>query len=401
MSTYPLPTLAGQVTPTGFSAPSYSDIYASEIATEQSIFGSDIVLDSFSQDGQRLVARCAAINDANNMAEAVYNSFFPGNAQGTGLAALVQINGLTKNVPTDSTAVLTLGGVVGTVSYGWKAIDTNNNIWDIPDGTEIGQSGTVQVTATCETAGAVTALAGAINRPYTIVDGWQTVTNAAAATAGLPVETDAALRRRQAASTALPAIGPLDSIMAAVAQSGGVGRYQGYENDTDATDANGIPAGQIAVVVEGGNATAIAQAIQTKKAPGIGTYGTTSVQMTDQKGVPITINFFELTDVAIYAAMTIQPLNGYVSTTGTAAVNALVDYLNGLGIGNEVYLNSCIAAAALFGVNDANGNPLSATFAITSLTIGLNAGALAAANISIAFNEAAQCASANVTLTVL
>jgi hypothetical protein len=311
------------------------------------------------------------------------------------------VNGLQREVPTNSTAVVTLTGVVGTESAGWKAIDTNGNIWDIPDGTIIPISGAINVTATCETPGAIAALQNTINRPYTIIDGWQTVTNAAAATLGQPVETDAALRRRQATSTSVSAITPLDSLMAAVANSGGIGRSRGFENTGTTTDSNGIPAGHIAVVVEGGNATTIATTIAQKKAPGIGTYGTTTIVVTDPKGVPSSISFFELTEEGIFAAITIQSLPGYVSTTGTAAVNALVAYLNGLGIGNEVYLNSCIAVASLFGVNDANGNPLSSTFTIASLTIGLSAGALAAANIPIAFNEAAQSSAPNVALTVL
>lgn len=397
----PLSTLAAQITDTGISAPAIADIIASDKATYQGIFGSDAVLTADTQDGQLIAARCAAINDCNQLAIAVYNSFSPTYAQGAGLSANVTLNGIQRNVPTNSTVILTISGVAGTIIQDGAAIDTSGNLWDLPSSVTIPVSGAITVTATAQQAGAINAAAGTVNRPYTIISGWQSVTNAAAATPGLAVETDAALRRRQAQSTALPATSPLDSIMAAVGNVAGVGRSQGYENTGNSTDANGIPAHSIAVVVEGGDATLIAQAIQTKKGPGSGTYGTTTVTVTDQKGLPIPLKFFSLTETAIHAAMTIQPLTGYVSTTGTAAVAALVGYLNSLGIGNQVYLNSCIAAASLVGVNDANGNLLSATFAITSLTIGLAAGSLGTADIPISFNAAAQSAAANVTLTTL
>ena len=149
------------------------------------------------------------------------------------------------------------------------------------------------------------------------------------------------------------------------------------------------------MVVEGGDVTEIAQTIEQKKAPGTGTYGSTSITVSDPAGVPITISFFEVAESEIYAAMTIQPLNGYVATTGTAAINALVNFLNSLAIGQEIYYNWALAVASLA------GSPLGLTFAITSLTIGLAPGSLAASNVPIAFNAAASCAASNVTLTVL
>jgi len=395
MGTYPLPTLAAQVTATGISAPAIEDIINSRVATYQGIYGSDVLLDEDDQDYQAMAVECAAINDTNQLAIAVYNSFLPGYAQGVGLAALVQINGLKKEGATNSSATLVIGGAVGTIIQNGQAIDTNQNIWLLPSLVEIPVSGSITVAATAQQAGSIAAIAGAINRPYTIINGWQTVTNPEPAEPGEDVEQDAALRARQQQSTALPSQTPLDAILAAVANSGGIGRYTIYENNTRVTDANGQPGNSVAVVVEGGNSTAIAGVIQLKKAPGIGTYGTTSVAMVDQKGVPITINYFELTEVPIYAAMTIQPLAGYVATTGAAAVAALVAFLSGLSIGEEVYYNWLLGIAGL------SGSPLAQTFVITSLTIGTSLGALSNSNIPIAFNAGATCSTGNVTLTTL
>ena len=134
---------------------------------------------------------------------------------------------------------------------------------------------------------------------------------------------------------------------------------------------------------------------QQTKAPGVGTFGTTSIPIVDQKGLPITISFFELTEVPIFVAMTIQPLTGYVSSTGTAAIAALVNFLNALAIGEEVFFNW------LLGVAGMNGSPLGQTYVITSFTIGIAADALSNADIPITFNAAAQGSAANVALTTL
>ena len=70
-------------------------------------------------------------------------------------------------------------------------------------------------------------------------------------------------------------------------------------------------------------------------------------------------------------------------------------FLNSLPIGQEVFLNWLLAVAGL------NGSALGLTFAITSLQIGINAGFLTAANVTIAFNAAASCQASDVTLVVL
>lgn len=393
--TYPLPTLAAQVSATGISAPAYSDIVNSDVATYEGIYGDDVLLTPDTQDFQLLATRALAIRDCNDLAIAIYNSFYPGTAQGVGLSTAVQINGISRATATNSTAVLDVGGVAGTTIPAGVAVDTNNKLWNLPTNIVIPVSGTIQVTATAQQAGAINAPAGSINTPYTIIPGWQTVTNAAAATPGAPVESDAALRQRQAQSVALSAQTPLSSILAAAANSGGIERFRIYENNTRVTDANGVPGNSVAGVFEGGTVAAIAAAIEQKKSPGTGTYGTTSLIVIDPAGVPIQINYFEMAEVPIYAAITIQPLVGYVATTGVALVAALANFIAALQIGQEVYYNWCMGAAGL------SGNPLSFTFDITALTIGLSPSALSASNIPIAFNAGASCTPANIALTVL
>jgi uncharacterized phage protein gp47/JayE len=393
MPTYPLPTLAATVSSTGISAPSYSDVYQSLIATFQAIYGADIYISADSQDGQWLAALAQAINDSNQAAVAVFNSFSPVFAQGAGLSSLVKINGLQRLISTHSQAVGNVVGVVGTVITSGVVQDSNGQLWDIPATITIPAGGSIAITVLAENPGSISAGIGVINKIATPQLGWQSFTNTSAATAGSPVESDATLKARQTVSVAYPAQAILDGIAAAIANVPGVTRYQVYENATGAADANGAPGHCIYPVVEGGDITAIAQAIANRKTPGGQTYGTTSVALTRPLGLQAAINFYVLAYIPVYFSLTIKSLPGYVATTGNSIIAALVAFANGLEIGDDVYISQAQAIASMgaLGLGD--------TFYITAFTLGTAPAPVGVVNIPIAFNYSAQCATANVVLT--
>ena len=389
-----LATMAAVVSSTGIVSPDYADIYAQLQSIYWSIYGSDADLDPDSQDGQFLGALAQAIYDCNQTAVAVYNSFSPTTAQGTGLSSVVKINGIKREIPTNSQVAVAIVGVAGTaINNGIVGDDLGlGTQWALPPVVNIPGSGTVTVTATCTTQGSTTAAGGTLTEILTPTRGWQTVTNPGAATTGAPVETDAQLRVRQSRSVALPSLTILEGIFAAVDAVQGVTDLAIYNNDTDVTDGNGVPAHNIAVVVGGGDVDLVAQAIASKKSPGTGTYGTTNILVIDQNGVPDTINFFELIDVIMHVEITITPLTGYVSTTGDALIAAVVAFMNGLSIGEDSYLNRLFTPANLGGVG------LGATFIVTAITQARGSGGLAAADVVIAFDETATLITSNVTL---
>lgn len=391
---YPLTTLSAAVTPSGISSPSYNDILLSLVASMQAIFGSDIYLVPSTQDYQMLAIIAAAINDQNQALIAAYNGFAPGFAQGVNLSSLVKINGLARQAATYSTAQLVLGGVAGTTILAGLAQDVNGNLWALPLNTIIPGSGTITVTAVCQTAGAISAAAHTINQINTVILGWQTVDNPSVAIVGVNVESDSALRQRQAISTALTTETPLSGILAAIANVSGVTRYAIYENNTGTTDVNGVPGHSISVVILGGSTTVIAQTIEATKSPGTGTYGSTSITVIDPSGVPITINFYVLAVTQIYVAVTIHALTGYLASTGTALIAALVNFINSLAIGQTLYYDWMFGPAALY------GSPLGLTYKINSLFIGTSPSPGGTADIPIAFNAAAASAIGNVVLTV-
>jgi uncharacterized phage protein gp47/JayE len=403
-------TLAATIDATGISAPSFADVNQQFRIGYWSIFGSDANLDPDSQDAQLLAIFARAINDLNQLAIATYNSYSPLSAQGNGLASVVKINGITKLAASNSQTIVTLVGQAGSViNSGLVGDNANlNTTWALPAQVAIPPSGSIDVTATCTTAGATPAAPGTLTVIKTPTFGWQSVTNANKASPGQPVETDAALRRRQSVSTANPSQTVLQGIRGALASITGVGRLVIYENDKKVVDANGLPPNSIAVVISGGDAMTIAQTIALKKAPGATTLGTVSEVVIDPQGMPNTINFYPLTTVPLTLNITIKALTGYVSTTGAALLAALASFINNLPTGGTSYLNRLWAPASLngddaiaaTGLTQAQLDALSKTYIVTAILQSRGGAAPAAADVAIAFTEAAIGVVTNFTLTV-
>lgn len=381
---------------TGFHYPDYPTVLQYLTDEYKAIYGADTYLAPDSQDGQWLAIQALAIFDTMQVAAAVYSSFSPLTAQADALSRNVKINGIRRRAATYSTADLLIIGTAGTVIANGQAEDTLSQKWNLPASVTIPPGGSITVTATAVDIGAITAAANTINKIATPTLGWQSVDNVAAATVGDPVETDAELRRRQTFSTALPSLTVLDGTIGSVASVPGVTRFRGYENDSDVTDSNGIPAHSIAIVAEGGDQQAIGEAIAIKKTPGTGTYGTTTVTTYDQYGLPNLINFFRPTPAVIGVEVTIQALTGYTTGFADLIAAAIAASIQALEIGDDVLITKLYVPANL------PGQAAGSTFDITQLRIKKNAGAFGTSNLTLAFNEVAECDPAvDVTVIVL
>lgn len=399
---------AAYVDATGVHAPTFSQIQAFLISQFQAIYGADIVVSNDSQDGQLIGVFALAASDANAACIAVYNSFSPSTAQGVGLSSNVKINGLARQLPSNSSVDLLIVGQAGTLITNGAVLDQSSNRWLLPVSVEIPPTGAITVTATAEQAGALGASAGTITQIDTITRGWQTVTNPGPANPGAPVETDPGLRVRQSKSTALPALSVLMGIAGAVLQIPGVTACVPYENDTS-TDYTAttppvgvgpLPPHSISMVVQGGDATEICQTILLKKTPGCYTYGTTRETVDDVYGLPHDIGFFVPSQVDIGVQITLTPKAGYSTIIGAAISQTVADYINGLGSGVDVVYSKLWLPANL--CDTTTGLPTGATntYDITAMTIASpSGGTYAMANIPIDIFEIAHCLVANVVIT--
>lgn len=380
---------------TGYHFPDYPTVLSFLQDEYRNIYGADIYLEADSQDGQWIAVQALAIYDTMSIGAAVYNAFSPSTAQGVGLSRNVKINGIERAVATNSTVDVKIVGNIGTVITDGQAEDTLGQKWNLPASVTIPPAGEIIVTATANDLGAITANIGTVTKINTPTLGWQTVTNLSAASVGSPVETDAQLRLRQSVSTALPSLSVLDGTIGAVSSIAGVGRVRGYENDTNATNSDGLPAHTISIVAEAGDSTLIATAIADHKTPGTGTYGSTSIITYDAYGIPNTINFYRPTIVTIGIELTVHALQGYTTSYGDLIKQAFVDYVAAMKIGDDVYINRLQLPANLY------GDIISQSYEIDLLRIKKNAGAFGTADIAILFNELANTALADVTLIVV
>lgn len=361
----------------------------------RAVFGKDVYLEADSQDGQEIAVRARALYDTAALGASIYSSRSPATARGVGLSSIVKINGIKRQSATKSTVDLNIEGSVGTTINNGVAEDSLGNKWFLPILVTIPGAGTIDVTATAENDGAITAQAATITRISTPTRGWQTVTNALAATPGVAVEKDAQLRVRQSSSVALPSLSVFEGTIGAVSNVEGVVRSEGYENDSGVTDLNGIPAHSIAMVVEGGVSANIAQAIAIHKTPGTRTFGTTDVIVFDKYGMPNTINFYRPTIVPIKVSIDISTFENYSSNFAELIKQSVVDLINSLRIGKNVLITKLYVPANL------PGNIAGSSFDIDVIEIAKVPDAFGTINVPILFNEAASCTIADVTVTVI
>ncbi|HEL9837076.1 baseplate J/gp47 family protein [Klebsiella pneumoniae] len=389
--------LSATVTAEGISAPDYQTVLDTITGYFQQIYGSDAYLDPDSKDGQMVALVALAIHDANNTAISVYRSFSPSTALADALTSNVKINGITRRAATNSTVDELIEGEAGTLITNGSVKDANGIIWNLPAQVAIGIDGTVIATATCSVAGAVAAPAGSVNKINTPTRGWVSATNPQAATVGVAAETDAELRVRQSQSVALASLTPFDAVDGAIANVEGVTRHKLFENDTEVTDVNGLPAHSISAVVEGGDATVIANTIRSVKGQGVSTFGMTAVVITDRYGNPYTIRFSRPVDVPVFVSITLRALTGYTSDVGDEMKAAVASYINSLAIGDSVLLSRVYSPANLGVVSGGNAR----YYDIMELLIGRSADSVAAANLTVLYDEAVSCSVENIEITVM
>lgn len=388
--------LSATVTAEGISAPDYQTVLDTITGYFQQIYGSDSYLDSDSKDGQMVALVALAIHDANNTAITVYRSFSPSTALNDALTSNVKINGISRRAATNSTVDVLLVGEPGTNITNGSVKDTNGIIWNFPAQVVIGIDGTAIATATCTTPGAVAALAGSVNKINTPTRGWVSATNPLAATVGVAAETNAELRVRQSQSVALPSVTPFEAVDGAIANIEGVTRHKLYENDQDTPDANGLPPHSIAAIVEGGDATVIANTLRGVKGQGSTPFGSTVIIVPDKYGSPHPVGFSRPVDVPVFVKITISPLTGYTSQVGDEIKAAVAAYINSLAIGASVLLSRIYSPANLGVVSGGN----SRYYDITELLIGTSSAGVAATNIVIDFDHSASCRVADINLEV-
>lgn len=377
------------------------DVILKEINDDTaSIFGNNFDVDPDSPQGQQNGVVAGAYADLWEIAEASYNAFRPSAATGTSLSELVQLNNITRQAATPSRVTLTCTGVNGTIIPSGSLAevqDTGERFATLTDVT-IDATLSVDVEAASVALGPINGLAGTINVIATPITGWDSVTNSLDAKVGTNEETDEQLRIRREKSVSINAQNVVDAIFARVSNVVGVTSTTVLENDTsDDPDSNGLVAHSIEVIVEGGDDAELAETIYLTKPGGISTNGNVTINVTDSQGFIKPIKFTRPTGVEIYVSISGTKGPGYPTDGDDQIKQAIVDYANGqlvenrgFGVGDDVITSELYVPANI--VDDVS---------ITSLQIGLSAGAVGTANIPINLRELASFDTTRIALSIV
>ena len=330
----------------GIHVPTYQDIIDYYIAKAKDIFGAEIYLGEDSKDYQliSIIARAAA--SALQAAVDSYNARDPDTTFDDALDGIVTINGIQRKPSTYSTVEVTLTGIPYTVIQSGVVKSNAGDQWDLPTEVILDGSGNALVTATAQEKGPIVALPNTITTIVTPTYGWYTVNNLSAASEGQPAETTPALKARRKIAVATPSITPLGALEAEINNVLGVTDFKIYENDTKVTDSRGLPGNSITAVVEGGTTSDIAEAIARKKNMGVLSYGDVHHTVVTQYGGVLDIGFFRPISTNVYITLNIKALTGYTSIVGDEIKQAIINYLNSMSIGDNLY-NSQVYEAAL------------------------------------------------------
>lgn len=398
---------APYVDSSGLHLSPYTDIFNYGLNSFLSVYGKTVNTGNDSADVEWVSLFTLMINDAFQLAQLDYNSRSPTTAVGSALDSIVKINGIYRKNATASTVPLVISGVAGTVINNGVVQDTSGFLWDLPAQITIPNTGTITVTAACETLGAVSAEPGTIIIISNPTRGWNKATNFVAATLGVPLETDSQLRARQAISVGISAKTLVSSTIASIAAVPGVTRWNpgvqtpgapgtSVENPTGAIDTWGNPPHSITMVVEGGADLDVATAIYNCKTPGCLTNGSTTVPVVDPyTQATMNISFYRPTYLPVFVSLTIKPLSGYSSAIAASIQTSIVNYLNSLQIGEELTISALYGAALSIMPNLSQPQ-----FSIVSLQAGLSESSLSTNDITIQFNQVVQGLPNNVNVEV-
>lgn len=242
-------------------------------------------LDPSTPDGLKIAHDAEVFGALDETLQQAYNSKDPNKASGVDLDVIAALTGTTRSEGTASTVTgFVLTGVpnstvvpAGTV---FESTVTGSR-WTLDQTWTLDSSGIATVDITSTTTGPVEADANTITRIITTVPGLTSVTNPTPATPGTNVESDSSLRVKRATAVGRPGNNQIDSMLGELFAVTGTRRVKIYENDTNATDSNGLPAHSIAPIIDGGTDADVAMAIYVKKNPGV---------MLHQAGTPVSID---------------------------------------------------------------------------------------------------------------
>lgn len=264
-----------RITDEGFNGKTQNQYHAYIVERMREI-DPDINLSDSSVDGMIIAVIAELFSRLDEGLEAAYNSKNPNFAISHELDVISAITGKQRRAATASTVKLTFDGSEGTViPSGALFADSEGRQWRTLSEVIIGSSETGSAQAACQTLGAVVVDLNEITQFIDTIGGLRSVTNNELADVGDSEQSDESLRRERNRSVAIGGTSQVDAMYSHLYNTNGVIDALIINNFTNQTDANGVPAHSIAVLVDGDDAADadIALAIFRSKTIGCGFHG--------------------------------------------------------------------------------------------------------------------------------
>lgn len=331
--------MPNQLDSNGLEVKTVTEITDELIAGFQAIYGSGINVDSNSPDGQLLNIFAQAVVDQLELLVQVYGSFDPASVFGVLCDQRFALNGLARHAgtytiqPVEVTVdrALTLIGLdeleTDPSAQVFTVEDDAGNRFFLQTNHVFSGAGPETLDFRAEEIGQVQTTPNTITNVVTVTLGVTGVNNPdPATTAGENEETDAEFKIRHGRSFSLAAVGPADSVEAAIIAITTVSDAFVAENNTDA-EVDDVPAHSIWCIVDGGEPGEIAQAIYTKKIPGCGMKGDETWDVNRPNGTTFQAKFDRPIQEDLYIKLTLVPKRAGVTFDTDLIKAALVEAL--------------------------------------------------------------------------
>lgn len=313
--------MPNQITGSGIEIQTYAEI-VDQIVNGNSItpgliqiYGPDINVDSNSPDGQMVNNWALSKQDILQLIVQDYSSKDPDEAVGIALDNVSQLCGIYRQggsytkteivITTDRN--LNLNGMDSSSPF--TVSDANGNLFLLITTTSL-TTGANTLNFQASQIGFVQIVPNTLTIAVTVVLGVVSVNNPSDPYAiGQDQETDAQFRVRRQQSTAIPAQGVLQSLFGGLNTITGLLEAVIYENITNITDANGVPAHSIWVIVDGGSDDDVANMIYRYRSFGCGMKGTEIVPVDQVDGTTFDIQFERAVSQDLYITMNLHSLS--------------------------------------------------------------------------------------------
>jgi uncharacterized phage protein gp47/JayE len=327
------------VIPDGVIIPDTEVINQQVINEYQDQFGQDLIVTPNTPQGILISAETQARDGIAVNNATLANQINPNLAGGVFLDAICALTGIQRTVASFSTVVGSLTGVGGTiVPAGSQAQETvGQQIFQTVSSVTIPTTGSIDVVFQALNPGPIAVSPGTLTQIISVVLGWETVTNAAAANIGTDTQTDDSLRAYRKNTLAIQGEGLAKSILSGVYAVANVTSATFRENvlpSTQTIDGVTMLPNSVYLCVNGGADSDIAATLVAKKNGGC--------QYTNGAGIPVSVSYTEPfsgqvmnilfdrpTPIPVKIQVTIKVIDT-LSDPQTLVQNAILNYAAGL-----------------------------------------------------------------------